>query len=48
MDIKSLRLAWEASEKNMRSQFSSSSYKNITFEKWYYETFVENKLKIKK
>jgi hypothetical protein len=26
---------WKASEQNMRSQFSSSAYKNITFDTWF-------------
>ncbi len=26
---------WKASEQNMRSQFSSSQYKNVTFEEYY-------------
>ena len=25
---------WKAAEQNMRSQFSSSHYKNVTFEDW--------------
>ena len=28
---------WKASEQNMRNQFSSSNYKNITFDEWYKE-----------
>lgn len=30
-----LKKCWEASEQNMRSQFSSSAYKNVTFEQWF-------------
>ena len=26
---------WKASEQNMRSQFSSSVYKNVTFDEWF-------------
>jgi hypothetical protein len=26
---------WKASEQNMRSQFSSSAYKNVMFEEWF-------------
>jgi hypothetical protein len=26
--------AWNSSEQNMRFQFGSSAYKNITFERW--------------
>ena len=29
-----LEKVWKASEQNMRSQFSSSQYKNVTFEEW--------------
>ena len=31
---KDLQTAWDSSEQNMRLQFSSSWYKNITFEQW--------------
>jgi hypothetical protein len=30
-----LEKVWKASEQNMRSQFSSSHYKNVTFEEYY-------------
>ena len=33
--IELLKESWKASEQNMRSQFSSSAYKNITFEEWF-------------
>ena len=29
-----MRTAWNSSEQNMRFNFSSSLYKNITFEQW--------------
>ena len=29
--------AWKVSEQNMRSQFSSSAYKGVTFEQWFNE-----------
>lgn len=32
---KDMRTVWESSEQNMRLQFSSSWYKNITFEQWF-------------
>ena len=32
-----LYTVWKAAEQNMRSQFSSSNYKNLTFDE-YYET----------
>ena len=31
---KDLQAAWRSSEQNMRFQFSSSAYKNVTFEQW--------------
>ena len=31
---KDLQAAWRSSEQNMRFQFSSSAYKNITFDQW--------------
>ena len=31
---KDMESAWNSSEQNMRFQFSSSSYKNVKFEKW--------------
>lgn len=34
IEKKQIESAWKASEQNMRSQFSSSKYKNITFENW--------------
>ena len=37
LEKEQLHKAWKASEKNMRSQFSSSNYKNLTFDE-YYET----------
>ena len=30
-----MRTAWNSSEQNMRFNFSSSVYKNITFEQWF-------------
>jgi len=30
-----LEKVWKAAEQNMRSQFSSSQYKNVTFEEYY-------------
>ena len=30
-----MQVAWNSSEQNMRFQFSSSVYKNITFEQWF-------------
>lgn len=32
-----LKTAWKVSEQNMRSQFSSSAYKGVTFEQWFNE-----------
>ena len=29
-----MHTAWNSSEQNMRFQFGSSAYKNITFERW--------------
>ena len=29
-----MQTAWNSSEQNMRFQFSSSAYKNITFKQW--------------
>ena len=29
-----MQTAWNSSEQNMRFQFSSSAYKNVTFEQW--------------
>lgn len=34
-NVEDLREAWEASESNMRSQFSSSAYKNVSFDEWF-------------
>lgn len=30
-----LKEAWEASERNMRNTFSSSAYKNVSFDEWF-------------
>ena len=30
-----LEKVWKAAEQNMRSQFSSSAYKNVTFDEYY-------------
>ncbi len=30
-----LEKAWKDAERNMRDQFSSSAYKNISFDEWY-------------
>ena len=38
-----MQTAWNSSEQNMRFQFSSSAYKNITFKQWL-EVFKELKL----
>jgi hypothetical protein len=38
MEIEKLKSAWDASDTNMRNQFSSSAYKGITFNEWF-ETF---------
>ena len=35
MEIEQLRNAWDASDTNMRNQFSSSKYKGITFNEWF-------------
>ena len=35
IEKETLHQVWKASEQNMRSQFSSSAYKNITFEDHY-------------
>ena len=32
--IEDMQKAWNASEQNMRSQFSSSTYKDVKFEEW--------------
>jgi len=37
-----MRAAWNSSEQNMRFTFSSSFYKNVTFEKWI-EQFKKEK-----
>ena len=37
LEKEQLHKAWKAAEQNMRSQFSSSNYKNLTFDE-YYET----------
>lgn len=34
MEKQQLKDCWNASDENMRSQFSSSEYKRITFEQW--------------
>jgi len=34
LEKQQLEKVWKASEQNMRSQFSSSHYKNVTFEEW--------------
>lgn len=34
LEKEQLHKTWKASEQNMRSQFSSSVYKNVTFEEW--------------
>jgi hypothetical protein len=33
-NIEDMQIAWKSSEQNMRFQFSSSHYKNVTFEQW--------------
>jgi len=35
MEKEELNKAWKAAEQNMRSQFSSSVYKNVTFDEYY-------------
>ena len=37
LEKEQLHKAWKSAEQNMRSQFSSSNYKNLTFDE-YYET----------
>ena len=37
LEKEQLHKVWKAAEQNMRSQFSSSNYKNLTFDE-YYET----------
>lgn len=34
LEKQNLRIAWDSSEQNMRSTFSSSEYKGIKFEEW--------------
>ncbi len=34
LEKQNLRIAWDSSEQNMRSTFSSSQYKGIKFEEW--------------
>lgn len=34
IEIELLEKVWKASEQNMRSQFSSSEYKNVTFKEF--------------
>lgn len=34
IQIEQLKNAWDASDTNMRNQFSSSAYKGITFNQW--------------
>lgn len=34
MERQQLKDCWHSSDENMRSQFSSSNYKRITFEQW--------------
>ena len=41
MEKQQIKDAWDASDTNMRNQFSSSAYKAITFNQWF-EKF-ENK-----
>ena len=43
---KELQEAWEASERNMRKQFSTSSYKGLTFDGWYNEDRLDNRMNI--
>lgn len=35
LEKEQLHKVWKASEQNMRSQFSSSAYKNVTFDEYY-------------
>ena len=35
MEKEQLQTVWKAAEQNMRSQFSSSAYKHITFDEYY-------------
>ena len=35
LEKEQLQKVWKAAEQNMRSQFSSSAYKNITFDEYY-------------
>jgi tRNA U54 and U55 pseudouridine synthase Pus10 len=35
MEKQQIKDAWDASDTNMRNQFSSSSYKAITFNEWF-------------
>jgi hypothetical protein len=35
MEKEQLEKVWKAAEQNMRSQFSSSAYKNVTFDEYY-------------
>jgi len=43
---KELQEAWEESEKNMRKQFSASSFKGLTFDGWYNEDRLDNRMNI--
>jgi hypothetical protein len=35
IEIEQLKNAWDASDINMRNQFSNSAYKAITFNEWF-------------
>lgn len=35
LEKEQLHKVWKAAEQNMRSQFSSSNYKNLTFDEYY-------------
>jgi hypothetical protein len=35
IEIEQLKSAWDASDTNMRNQFSSSKYKGVTFNEWF-------------
>jgi len=43
---KELQEAWEASEMNMRNKFARSSYKGLTFDRWYNEDILDNSMNI--
>lgn len=43
---KELQEAWDASERNMRKQFSTSTYNGLTFDRWYNEYRLDNHINI--